>query len=323
MENGHYKLFAGKTVLKDFGSNYRDLLAAKRVIVELGLNAYGVIGSPDPVMEYWLRNGQAPPVTNLSRTGVSFDPERLSVRKDDGAYIVRDQNHVIFNFGPYAEDADRAVAVIRKYEFNEVAYVGLPNPSMIYMLRNDSPSHPSRSHGDSLRPEYLPQHATRYPFQIPGLGVVGERRPVDAMRLETQRAADGWHLMSGPTDLGNVSSNEYQARTAMQVAQGYPFTEFVRIGASDFTFFLSRNQAPRDLPLGVRGVAFDPKLLTAKQTPAGWSVTDGKNTVATLHSPADAETAIKVIQYYKFNSACSIGAMHFMVRENRPFSGLQ
>ncbi len=315
-ENRRLKLYAGKIMLKDFGMKNQDAGMARRLLLDLRLNEYGAIGTPEPVMEYWLRDGQAPPVTGLSRTGVSFDPTKLSVEKDDGSYCVRDRGRVLFSFGPFAEDAERALAVIRKYEFNEVAYIGLPNPTMIYMLKNTVPNHHQGGH-DPFRPEYLPQHATRYPLDIPGLGIVGERRPIDAMRLETVRVGDNWHLMSGATDLGSVGSSEYQARNMMQIAQRYPFTEYVRVGASDFTFFLCRNQAPRETPLGIHCDSFQPKLLNAKQTADNWIITDGQHSIATFRTGAEAQTAIKVIQYYKFDCNCCVSnAMHYLAREH-------
>jgi hypothetical protein len=232
-------------------------------------------------------------------------------------FYVRDPRRVIFNFGPYENDAQEAIRLIHKYGFNEVAFIGLPNPTMIYMLKSGEPERQSGSTRDSLRPEYLPQRATRYPFDVPGVGIVGERRPIDAMRMETQHAADGWHLMAGPTDLGSVGNSEYQARTAMQIAQRYPFTEYVRVGTSDFGFFLCHNQAPREVPLGVRSVSFQPKLLAAKRNGDNWTISDGKQTLATFATVGEAETAIKVIQFYKFDCNCFVSsALHFLAREH-------
>jgi len=316
-EDRHYKLVAGRSLLKDFGASQRDAYEAKRLISDLRISEYGAIGTPEPVMEYWLTNGQPPPVTNLSRRMVPFDPTKLRVEPEGGAYYVRDARRVLFNFGPYAKDAEDAIRIIRKYEFNEIAYIGLPNPTVIYMLKNGTPSRQSPSQGDSFRPEYLPQHATRYPLDIPGLGIVGERRPIDAMRMEIQHAADGWHLTAGATDLGSVGNSDYQARTAMQIAQRYPFTEHVRVGTSNFTFFLSHNQAPREVPLGVRSISFQPKMLAAKQTGDAWTMSDGKQTLATFSTAAEAETAIKVIRYYKFDCTCFISsAIHYLAREH-------
>src|SRR5262249_4867090 len=139
------------------------------------------------------------------------------------------------------------------------------------LLRNANPRHTIPPHG-SMGPQILQQTLARHPLDLPGIGRVGERRPFDPIRLEISHATDGWHLSAGPHELGPLGNNKYQARTAMQIAQRYPLTEHVRIGTGDFTFYLSNGAAPRGVPLGVRSTAFQPKMLTVKQTGNQWVV---------------------------------------------------
>src|SRR5262249_21589806 len=123
-------------------------------------------------------------------------------------------------------------------------------------------------------------------------------------RLEINHAADGWHLAAGPHDFGPIARNEYQARTAMQIAQRYPLTEFIRIGTGDFTFYLSEGSAPRGVPLGVRSFSFEPRSLTVTRAGNRWLVGDGRQSVATFASAEEAQLAVKVIQHYGFNCIC-------------------
>jgi hypothetical protein len=309
----HWKLVAGKLLLKDFGESHNDAFEARRLVSDLRFSEYGAIGTPEPVMEYWLTNGKAPPMTGMARTVIPFDPKKIHVEEDGGAYYVRDGRRVLFNFGPYVEDARQAVRVITKYQFNEIGFIGLPNPTMTYMLKNDVPRFQSASASDALTPDYAPQRMNRFPLEIPGLGMIGEHRPIDTMRIETKHLSDGWHLFSGAADLGSTGSSDYQARTAMQIAQRYPFTDFVRVGTGHFSFFLSNNQAPRGVPLGVRSIRFEPGSLAVKQAGADWLVTDGRQTVATVESANEAHLVLKVIQHYRFNTYCSIGpGMHYL-----------
>src|SRR5262245_32949883 len=77
--------------IKDFGSNERDARLALRLIHEYGLNQHGVVGSPQPVMEYWLSDGKPP--RSLAAGGLrslSVDPARLRVEQVNGQWCLRD-----------------------------------------------------------------------------------------------------------------------------------------------------------------------------------------------------------------------------------------
>jgi hypothetical protein len=136
------------------------------------------------------------------------------------------------------------------------------------------------------------------------------------MRIEVRRSADGWHLVTGPHDFGSAGPTEYQARTAMQIAQRYPLTEFVRLGKGDFGFYLSNGQAPRGAPLGVRRNPFQPKALVVKQTKNTWEVSDGRQTLGTFAAENEAKVVVKVIQHYGFNCQCEAGALHYLAQDH-------
>lgn len=311
----HWQLWSGKTLLKDFGE-YRDrAFEARRLVAELNLTERATIGTPEPVMEYWLSDGQSPPLPAFNRSVINFDPQLLAVKSENGAYYVGDLHRLLFNFGPYQQDAQQALAVIRKFGFNEIGFVGSPNPSMTYMLNNPNqrqqpPLPPTR------RPQLLPQMALRHPLDLPGAGRVGEYRNFDPMRLDIVKSGDGWHLTAGTMDLGLLGQSEYQARNAMQIAQQFPLTEQVRIGGGDFSFYLSHHVAPRGVPLGIRQTMFKSDNLSVKQVNNQWQVTDGKVAVATLTSAADANFAIAAIRHFGFNCICEAGqGLKFFVQD--------
>jgi hypothetical protein len=314
-EGAHWQLRAGKILLKDFGE-YRDrAYAARRLIAEMNLDEHGVIGSPEPVMEYWLAKGQSPPLPTVARNVVNFDPALLAVKNDNGSYYVGDAHKLLFNFGPHPQDAEQALAIIRKFNFNELGFIGLPNPSMTYLLNNPNQTRPQPADA-SLRPRLLPQMALRHPLDLPGAGRVGESRNFDPMRLDVVKASDGWHLTAGAMDLGLLGASEYQARNMIQIAQRFPFTEQVRIGSSDFTFFLSHHRAPRGAPLGIRQTNFKPNLLTIKQANDRWVVTDGSQPIATLPSADEAKQALAAIRHFGFNCVCEPGQrLKFLVQD--------
>jgi hypothetical protein len=304
----HWQLWSGQTKLRDFGENRNAAYDARKLIAELRLTERGAIGTPEPVMEYWLSGGQPPPLPASSRNVVPFEPKRVRVMDDNGVFYVGDDHRRLFNFGPYQEDAQQALQVIRKFEFNELGFVGSPEPGMTYMLKNENPSLLHMSSPSQMKDaELVPQLAPRYPLDLPILGRVGERRPFDPLRIDIRKGGDGWHLVSGPHDFGSAGNTEYQARTAMQIAQRYPLTEYVRLGRSDFGFYLSHGQAPRGAPLGVRRSPFEPRALAAKQTGNAWVVADHRQTLGTFATADEANLAIKVIQHYGFNCLCEAG----------------
>src|SRR5947208_2827391 len=78
--NRRWQLVSKDHVIKDFGFREAEARQALRVIQELGLNQHGTVGSPYPVMEYWLRDGQAP--QGQVRVGVramALEPTALRV----------------------------------------------------------------------------------------------------------------------------------------------------------------------------------------------------------------------------------------------------
>ena len=124
MEGRRWQLWSGRTMLKDFGDNRNAAYEARRLVAELKLTERGAIGTPTPVMEYWLSDGQAPPLPSFGRNVIPFEPAGVKVLEDNGSFCVGDDRHVLFNFGPYADDAQRALEVIRRYDFNEIGFIG-------------------------------------------------------------------------------------------------------------------------------------------------------------------------------------------------------
>jgi hypothetical protein len=267
-------------------------------------------------MEYWLSNGQAPLLPALARQVVPFEPANLKVVEENGSFLVGDSRQILFNFGPHARDAQRALAIIRQYGFNELGLIGAPEPSMTYLLHNPNPRRRPASSA-FLRPQLMPQMASRHALDLPGIGRVGERRFFDPMRLEIHKAGDGWHLMAGMQDLGLLGTGEYQARTAMQLAQRYPLTEQVSLSGGDFSFYLSHYQAPRGLPLGIRSTRFDPKTLTPQAKDGRWNLSVGKVTLASFSTPEAARQAAAVIAHFGFNCLCEPAGLFKYLAQDR------
>src|SRR5262245_63118150 len=71
-----WQIQAGGVVLKEF-AHEADGLEALRLIQELRLTQHGVIGTPQPVLEYWLTDDHAPATLPRERRVIFFDPDSL------------------------------------------------------------------------------------------------------------------------------------------------------------------------------------------------------------------------------------------------------
>ncbi|MFL5339881.1 MAG: hypothetical protein ACJ8F7_07000 [Gemmataceae bacterium] len=313
-ESNRWQLWAGHDLLKDFGTNREHANDARRLIADLQLTEHTTIGTPEPAMEYWLTNGKAPAPPTTPRQILSIDPSTLKVDRQEGNYCVRDARQVLFQFGT-ADEARVALAAFQQYGFNEIGLIGSPVPSMVYLVNNPNPRTARSRPEEVFKPRVLPTQAGRHPLTLPKLGTVGERMPIDPMRADLYHAADGWHLMAGPHDLGNVGSSDYLARVSLRTLQQYPLTEYDRVGG--IGFYLSRGQAPLGVPLGVRSAHFDPKSLAVKPQGDQLALTDGRQTVATFPQTqaADAKQALQVLQHFGFDTQCEIGGLRYLARE--------
>ncbi|HEY8505033.1 MAG TPA: hypothetical protein VIL46_10665 [Gemmataceae bacterium] len=308
-----WQLWAGKVMLRDFGAAYNDALEAQRVIRELNLNRYGTVGSDRPIMEYWLHDEHAPPPGIGRRTARPFDPATLEVKSYSGMWCLCDSVQILFNFGPHEQDARRALAVCRKYGFNEVVYIGRPTPTMTYLVRNESAiGRPGPPAGSAPPLSAVRQYAeaTQNALILPGIGYAGERRPVNPRRLEVRGDRREWYLAQGGEVLASFGMSQRDAYTALHALQDQRVTEICRIAGTDLCFFLSHNRLPRNLPLGLQTIRFDPGRLTVKDLggDGDWALCEDDRPLVTLGGDErQARLALSVIRHYGFDRLFQVG----------------
>jgi hypothetical protein len=268
--DNHWQLRAGNVWLKDFGKREKEAREAVRLIRDLHLTQHGTIGTPRPVMEYWLTDGRAPQATQTSLRTVPFEPQRLRVERVQDQWCLRDDQHSFFTFGAHEDEARQALAVIQQYGFNQVGYIGQGVPVMIYFLTGPSSSNHSlterlpslgeetaktsqRTHVDRmntgvqptrfLAPDQSGQNPALPSTTLPGgrqLAVPNlvaadptgtvERVSLDWRQVQVRRENHDWKLVQDNYTLANFGANEYQARQALRVVQYYRFTEHCLVG---------------------------------------------------------------------------------------------
>jgi hypothetical protein len=133
-KDNRWQLFSGSVFLKDFGRSEIEGRVVLRLVRDLHLNSRGTVGVPHPIMEYWLVNGEPPrgPVPGLRTLPLGL--ATLRVEQVQGQWCLRDAQRILFNFGQQADVARQGLAIIQRYGFTHVGYVGLASPVMLVFL---------------------------------------------------------------------------------------------------------------------------------------------------------------------------------------------
>jgi hypothetical protein len=133
-QQNRWQVVAGEHVLKDFGRREAEARQALRLIQDLGLTQRGTVGAPALVMEYWLAGGRAPTGLTPGLRVLSIDLASLRVEQIQAQWCLRDDLHVLYNFGLRSQEARRALAILRRYGFSRIAVIGQAVPSMTVLL---------------------------------------------------------------------------------------------------------------------------------------------------------------------------------------------
>ncbi len=131
--DGSYLLTDGHSRMKVFPDR-KEARRARRVINEYRINKHCFIGRPDPSLEYWLKGDKAPSGGMKNDDCIKFNLSNLTLKKEGSKWLLRDGSHRMHMF-PNKNEADKALAVIKKYGFNRTCYIGRPDPSMTYFRK--------------------------------------------------------------------------------------------------------------------------------------------------------------------------------------------
>jgi hypothetical protein len=345
--NQRWQLVADGVWLKDFGYRQADAREALRVIQNLRLTQRGTVGTPVPVMEYWLADGQAPRTFTAAGHIQPLDVATLRVDQVQGQWSVRDNHHVLFTFGPHRDDADQALALINRYGFTHVGSIGLSPPTMLYFLAGESGL--SRTHflkagetrtgaatkgpsaePDGPKPAAMPSpaaFATGRQEVADAAGKVGpasvpERIPFDYRQVQVRHDQNDWKLAYGSHVFANFGADHQAAEQALGLFHYYRFTEQFLIGrpVPTFAYFLVAGQAPRGLKFGFPAEAFSPEAVVVRQVASQWMVCEGDRPLVNFgDQQADARQLAQAIQRYRFDHLCRLGngpgrSLTFLVR---------
>jgi hypothetical protein len=325
----HWEVWTGGKLLKDLGSSEADAREALALIRQLRLCKHGTIGTPRPVMEYWLGDQGAPQGIIPANRLTAIDRQSLRAEQLHGQWCVRDARQLFFNFGNHEADARAAVQVIQRYQLGRIGYVGHPVPVMIYFMgglamEQARPAGSPAGGGVILPLQLLHVRQLNPPNPFLFDAAAGEDRlNLDWRRVELRRDGFNWKLVVPGRCLADFGPDEYSAREALRAIQYYRFTEQCRIGnsATSVMYFLVNGQAPRGLKLGLQSTPFRPENLSVRKVQDQWLLYEGERPILRGgRTEEEAKQVLKAIQLHKFDHLCRIGnaenaSLQFLVKE--------
>ncbi len=132
---GRWKVTVGNMWLLDFAGNKAQADQALRVIRQYRLNKQCFVGRPNPSMQYYLSGNNAPAGGMQGEDCNAFNLRNTQVEQVQGRWKIVDGSHWIMDFEGNQAEARQAHAIMNKYGFNRICFVGRPNPPMTYFRR--------------------------------------------------------------------------------------------------------------------------------------------------------------------------------------------
>jgi len=311
----HWVLAADNMMLRDFGVREADAREALRIIHALHLNQLGTIGSPLPVMEFWLSDGHAPLPTAPGLRTRPIDLNTLHVEKNNTGWVLVELREgkkfvLVGSFGDHPELAYQALDLIRQQGFSQVGTIGFPTPSMTFFLANPS---------EKARWEINPVVQAQKP---PPPVSAPDRLRFDPNRVAVREDNHQWKLMFDKQVLANFGPDQFLAKQAQRLMEYYQFNEQVTIGSPEngLHYFRVNVQPPVGVRFSIQAQPFRPEALLVRQQGQNYVVFDGDQPLRPFaNRQADAQEFIRVVRHYHFDRLCSLGTanglgMTFLVK---------
>lgn len=146
---GAWKVVQGDMWMLDFGKNESQARDAARIIKFYKMDGQCFVGRPNPPMQYFLVDGKSPVGTIAGEDAIPFNPTTAEVKQFGSSWRIVDGAHSMLDFAASESNAKTALAVIRKYGFSYICFVGRPNAPMMY-FRKDLPRLINTSLGNRL-----------------------------------------------------------------------------------------------------------------------------------------------------------------------------
>jgi len=302
-----WQIWAGQKLLRSFGNSEVDAREALRVMRGLKAYEWASIGVPTPLLEYGLRDGKATVVMGIGRASLPIDLRSVRAEKVKGVWVLRDAENLLLNFGTHNAEAEQAAAVVQKYGFDRIGYIGTGTPVMAYLFVAPQGEQPLKLGFGELGRQVQIEALARTGIPIPGLGFVGEMVRIDFRKVEVRRDGHEWVLAHGPDVLGRFGAGEWQARDALRVVQDGHFTDWCKFGTPGVTFFLASGKAPTRASFASVARQFGESELQVRQFNNKWWVLASSRPLFEVASAAEGEDLIRLLKHFGFNQICQTG----------------
>jgi hypothetical protein len=292
--NRRWQIVSRGQIIKEFGSREQDARQAVRILQELGINQHGLVGTNPVVMEYWLTNGKVPQglLPSHLRT-TTLELPQLRVEQKNGQWYLRDNKRVLMHLGPRASDAQQALGIIRKYQFEQVGVIGQAAPSMYVFLGRTNMMTPSLS---------LPAGAAGQGRQIQTTRFSRLAKNSDGTpRFEKTRTSPAVSSMAGLDQaVTPVIAPLVDQANQRRPDQARPFQWHARSH-----FAGQPSQVTNDR------IGFDWRQVQLRQDESDWKLTAGRTVLANF-GPAmnEARLALQAMRYYRFTEQWRVGGQN-------------
>lgn len=277
---GRWKIVVGTMLMLDFNTNEAQAQQALRVIQYYHLSEQCFVGRPNPPMQYFLVNGGAPTIAMPGEDNISFNLATVAAKQINGSWKVVDGNNWLLDFGAHQDQAQQALAIIKKYSFTNICFVGRPNPPMMYFR-----SGPAQYQEDKIA--------------------------FDWTKAQVQQIGGRWKVTVGNTWMLDFNTNEMQARQALETIQYYHMNAQCFVGRPNppMQYYLTDNKAPNAPMPGEDTIAFNPAKLVVQQVNGSWKVVETPNhwMLDFGANEIQARQALALILKYGFTSICFVG----------------
>jgi hypothetical protein len=284
-QDSRYQLWSGNTMLKDFGRYEAEGREVLRIVRQLRLNTLTTVGSPRPIMEYWLTNGEAPRGLIAGLRTLPIDTATLTAEQVQGQWCVHDSTRILFNFGQQGDACRQALASIQHYGFSQVGYVGQVAPVMLVFLAN-TPAMPVNplmaAPGNPAAPP--PANPSHFPH------LFGNGQTQQTAAQQTQPAQPN----AMPTVPAQPLNQQQPAGMPLQKPGGVAQAS-LRIPGTE----------------ALDRVAIDPRQVQVRHDGQDWKLAMGNHVIASFGpNQADAQLAQAALRYYGCTEQVFVGNPH-------------
>jgi hypothetical protein len=305
---GNYKIVDGSMWLLDFGNNKVEADKALEIIKHYHFNSQCFVGRPNPSMEYWLVNGSAPSGSLSGEDCISFNPANIEVSFVGGNWKIVEGSHWILDFGQSKAEADEAFAVIKKYGFSEICYVGRPGPSLTYFKGTGvvtpptviTPIGPVAPIGPIFPPVVV--------IPMPPADQDCITHNVD--NLTVTFVGGAFKIVDGSHWLLDFGLNVIDAKRSLDIIKYYRMDSHCFVGRPNppFEYWLVAGAAPSGDVGGEDCVSFNPNTIEVKYVSGRWKIVDGSHWMFDFdQNQGNAKKAYDIIKYYGFTKICYVG----------------